>query len=157
MRIYRIWILPMLKKKLILFTFLPAILSLFFVSCDIESGPSSDYKFFDYDLQGTWVTNDSYSSIYSGKLVITYNTITITGYGESQTHTFWGDDAERPFRGFTKRAALLGYSEGGYIFIKDGGLFQEGIPYKIYSDYYSLNRQFLRFSFGGRQEILEKQ
>ena len=144
------------NKKPILFTFLPVILSLFFVSCDFESGSSSDYKFFDYDLQGTWVTNDLYYSRYSGKLVITYNTITITGYGENQTPLL-GNDAERPFRDFTKRAALLGYSEGGRIFIKDSGLFQEGIPYKIYWDNYSLSGQFLRFSFGGRQEILEKQ
>jgi len=154
MRFNKIWIFPMLNKKLIPLTFLPAILSLFLVSCDIESGPPSDYKFFDYDLQGTWVSNDP--GKYSGKLVITYNTITITGYGESQT-SIWGNDTERPFRDFTKRAALLGYSENGHIFIKDGGLFQEGIPYTLYSDNYSLSRQFLRFSFGGRQERLEKQ
>ncbi|MDR1840209.1 MAG: hypothetical protein LBQ93_11585 [Treponema sp.] len=144
------------NKKPIPFTFLPVILSLFLVSCDFEFGLSSDYKFFDYDLQGTWVTNDL-DSRYSGKLVITYNTITITGYGESQTPVFWGNATERPFRYFTKRAALLGYSEGRRIFIKDGGLFQEGIPYTLYWGDYSLNSQFLRFSFGGRQEILEKQ
>ena len=144
------------NKKPIHFTFLPVILSLFFVSCDFESVPSSDYKFFDYDLQGTWVTNDPYSK-YSGKLVITYNTITITGYGENQTPVFWGNDAERPFKDFTKRAALSGYSEDEHIFIKDGGFFQEGIPYKLYWGDYSLSSQFLRFSFGGRHETLEKQ
>jgi len=146
----------MYNKKLIFFIFLFAILSLFFVSCDFESGPLSDHKFFDYDLQGIWVTNDSSNSKYYGKMIITYNTITITGYGETQTLMFEGDDAERPFKDFTKRVALLGYSEDGHIFINDGGLFQEGIPYTLWGDH-SLSKQFLRFSFGGRQETLEKQ
>ena len=113
---------------------------------------------FDYDLQGTWTSNDP-DSRYSGTLAITYDRITITGYGENQTPAQGGNDAERPFRNITKGIALKGYAEEGRIFIEDGGLVQEGIPYSYWYDNPppSYKRvEFLRFTFGGRQETLRK-
>jgi len=114
----------------------------------------NDYRNFAYDLQGTWVSNDP--SIYSGKLIIDNSRITISGYSESQT-PFLEDDNKRPFKGFTKGAALKGYSEDGKIFIEDGGRFQEGIPYSYYKAGSYPQKEFLRFTFNGRQEILQRQ
>jgi len=118
------------------FTSLPVICSLliflcsfFIAACDWEStgGGTGNYKRFDWDLHGTWKTNDP-ESRYTGTLEITYNRITITGYSEIQTPTSGGNDMERPFRGFTKNIALEGYTEEGKIFITDAGIVQEGLP-----------------------------
>jgi len=123
--------------------------TLFFSSCDLESL----LKSFDYNLQGTWESNDG--SVYSGTLVITYGTITITGYLESQTPLL-GDDDERPFKGFIKGIPLEGYSENGKIFIKNvSGNWQNGIPYDYSTANYGLYK-FLGFSFAGREELLQK-
>ena len=130
------------------------------VSCDWEGWESgSGYKSFDYNLQGSWVTNDP-DSIYSGALEITFDRITITGYGESQTVVPWGNDAERPFRTFIKGVALKAYSEEGHIYIENAGIVQAGIPYVYWLNDapYSYERiEFLTFDFGGRQETLRKQ
>ncbi|MDR2554621.1 MAG: hypothetical protein LBC64_04260 [Fibromonadaceae bacterium] len=116
---------------------------------------SSDvgYENFESRLRGTWESNGK-EDIYSGSLYIDYNSITITGYGESQTPQ-QADDARRPFKDFTKGTPLKGYSAEEKIFITDAGILQEGIPY----NYYTTNSQtdeFLRFNFGGRQETLQK-
>ena len=118
---------------------------------------ASNIKGFDLPLQGTWVSNDS--SVYSGTLTITYNRIVITGYNESQTPNA-GDDNKRPFKGFIKGIALKGYSEDGKIFIEDGGILQEGIPYTYWTensppDYTRI--KLLRFTFGGREESLQNE
>ena len=130
----------------------------FIVACDWEV---SGIKNFDYDLRGTWESNDP--SVYSGKLVIDYDRITIIGYDGSQTQNQPGldkDDNKRPFKEFVKGIALKGYSEGGKIFIEDGGLLQEGIPYTYWDDnpppsYKKI--KFLRFNFGGRAETMQSQ
>jgi hypothetical protein len=119
---------------------------LFVVSCDLETG---DYKSFDYNLRGTWVSNDP--SRYSGKLVIGFDTIKITGYNESQTPSF-GNDSERPFKGILKGVFLKGYSEEGRIYIENNG---EGIPYEIKTAG-TQQQKFLYFKFGDRNEILQK-
>jgi hypothetical protein len=143
------------KSKLVL---LFAFCILLFISCDWES-IESDLKTFDYNLQGTWITNNP-DSTYSGRLEITKDRITITGYGESQTQIPWGNDAERPFRAFTKGAALKGYSEEGHFYIEDAGMWQAGIPYIYWDDSPPPDYRkvyFLRFEFGGRTETLRRQ
>ena len=128
------------------------------IACDWEYEPS-DSDVFSRELRGTWHTNDP-DSIYSGTLLIDYDRITIMGYGESQTPVPWGNDAARPFRNFTKGAALKGYSEEGYIYIEDIGILQAGIPYTYWENYQPQdyrNVQFLSFDFGGRRETLRKE
>ncbi|MDR0290879.1 MAG: hypothetical protein LBI06_08090 [Treponema sp.] len=110
---------------------------------------------FDLDLQGTWLSNDP--AIYSGTLIISDDRITINGYSEGQTPPR-GDDNRRPFKGFTKGTALKGYSEEGQIFIEDGGMVQEGIPYIYWDDKLPPDNRkvkFLRFTFGDRFETLQ--
>jgi len=130
-----------------------SLLTIFLItSCysDIAAG-----RRFNAELQGTWVSNDP--AIYSGTLIINYERITIIGYSESQTPPR-GDDNNRPFKGFTKGTALKGYSEEGKIFIEDGGMVQEGIPYIYWDDNFPPDYRkvkFLRFTFGGRVETLE--
>ena len=139
-------------KRRILFLSALAFYALLHGACLFDMGDIEGQNRFEYDLRGTWVSNDP--SVYSGTLEIDYNRITITGYGEAQTPA-QGDDAKRPFRGFTKRTPLSGYSEEGKIFIEDAGFWQIGIPYT----YYTQNRgqeEFLRFDFGGRTETLQK-
>ena len=139
---------------------------LLFILCSMlvacGSGSPEDtgnYSRFDFNIQGTWASNDP-DSRYSGSLAFTYNRITITGYGENQTPVQGGNDEERPFRNITKNIALKGYSEEGHIFIEDGGLVLEGIPYTYWYDNPppDFKRvEFLRFTFGGRQETLRKE
>ena len=140
----------MAERKKNIFLCIPL---LFFVfSCNLDVG---DIKSFDYELQGTWVTNVS-SDTYQGGLYITYDTIKITGYGEDQTPET-GDDDTRPFRDFTKNAAFKGYSEDGKIFIEDSGLLQSGIPYIFYKSAEYPPVEFIRFTFGGKDQILRKE
>jgi len=139
--------------------FLIALCALSIFSCDGKGNTGRhSYKSFDYNLQGTWETNNP-GSRYTGILVITYDKITITGYSEDQTPipAEGGNDMERPFRVFTKNVPLEGYSEEGKIFIKDKGIIQEGLPY-IYdgNDYYK-QIELLHFKFNGRDETLRKQ
>ena len=144
-------------KNLRLHILFIALLPLLFLSTCDWTYLTEDYQRFSRDLQGTWISNDR--SIYSGRLEIGYDRITITGYEENQTPPL-GNDARRPFRGFTKGTALKGYSEEGEIFIQDGGMLQEGIPYIYWDDspppdYKKV--KFLRFTFGDRVETLQSQ
>ena len=130
--------------------------ALLVAACEWE-GLSADSQTFAYDLRGTWVSTDP--SVYSGKLTIEYNRITISGYFEGQTPIPGGDDNRRPFKDFTRGVPLKGYSEEGYIFIQDGGVLQSAIPYTYWEDNSQSGYtrwQFLRFTFGGRQETLVK-
>jgi hypothetical protein len=135
-----------------------SLLAVFIITaCDI-SVDTSPSRSFDFDLQGTWVSNDP--GVYDGKLVITHDRITVTGYGENQTPSPGGDDNKRPFKDITKGIALKGYSEQGKIFIEDGGLLLEGIAYTYWEEspppaYTKL--KFLGFTFGGRVEKLQCQ
>jgi len=133
-----------------------SLLAVFFItSCNWDSG-SNDNKAFAKELRGTWVSNDP--TIYSGTLIISSDRITIIGYGEDQLPPKGGNDNNRPFKGFTKRTALKGYSEEGKIFINDGGMVQEGIPYIYWDDAFPPDYRkvkFLRFTFGDRVETLE--
>jgi hypothetical protein len=153
--------------KLLAIIALTVIIGFSFAACDYEptgGGGTGNYKRFNWDIQGTWTTNDP-ESRYIGTLEITYNRITITGYGETQTPAFGGNDLERPFRNFTKGIALEGYTENveetgeKIILIKDAGTWQEPIPYLYWytnppPDFKTV--EFLRFTFGGRQETLRK-
>ena len=114
---------------------------------------TDDSKSFDKKLRGTWVSNET--GLYAGSLKISYDTITIDGYGEDWT-SLVGDDSRRPFRDFPKRVPLKGYSEDGEIFIEYGGAEQNGIPYR-YTELGSYPKKYklLEFSFGGRKEILQ--
>jgi len=130
--------------------------SLFIFSCNWENKPS-DYKSFAYDLQGTWETHSI--SEYSGTLVISRNTITISGYAPNTFYEWSNGTSHRPFRDFLKDTLLEGYAEEEKIYISDAGTIQAGIPYTYWegplnSDY--TRDQFLRFDFGGRVETLRK-
>jgi len=138
------------KKYTACFAFLAV---LFITSCEWEYEPRV-YQAFNIDLRGTWVSNDP--SVYSGKLIIDYDRITVTGFSEGQTPPR-EDDNKRPFKGFTKGASLKGYSEEGKIFIEDGGFLREGIPFNLYSAGSYSQEKFLSFNFGGRSETLQKQ
>jgi hypothetical protein len=140
----------MIKIRL---AFFPFLFALFIVSCDGVTGTGTPVKSFDGKLQGTWVSNDP-DPLYKGSLVIDFQRITITGYGEGQT-PFLGDENKRPFKGYPKGVALKGYSEEGKIFIENGGQV-EGIPYTYDEDKsYPPKYKLLTFTFGGRLEILE--
>jgi len=156
------------NKKHFIFYFFTFLFSLLIVACDYENtddNGTGNYQRFNWDIQGTWTTNDP-ESRYTGTLEITYNRITITGYGETQTPAL-GNDTERPFRNFTKGIALEGYTEEAeetgekIILIKDAGAWQEGILYTYYEGVRSppdfKKVELLRFTFGGRQETLRKQ
>jgi len=134
--------------------------SLLLFSCNLDTKDKNDTEIFDYNLQGTWKSNDYDNAIYKGRLVIAINRITINGYSEDQTPLL-GNDNNRPFKIFTKGIALNAYSEEGHIYIKDGGTLQTGIPYTYWDDYPSppdyIHKQFLRFTFGDRQETLQKE
>jgi len=122
---------------------------------------------FGNNLQGTWISNER--AIYSGTLIISRDWITIIDFNEKQTplQSEGGDDNKRPFKGFTKETALKGYSEKGKdlnkyseegkIYIEDAGLMQGGIPYTFYKAGKAYEDEFLRFTFGGRDEIMKKQ
>jgi hypothetical protein len=143
-------------KNLKLFTVCLFLISALFISsCDGSlSGASGNSKSFNSNLLGTWETNDPTLYSYSGTLKITYDTITIDGYGEDWLSVV-GDDSKRPFKDFPKRVPLKGYSEGGKIFINYGGSAQ-GIPY-IYNETgtYPSKYKTLEFDFGGRKERLQ--
>ena len=142
------------------------IAALFTAACKWEPTPV-DSDVFHNKLRGTWESNDP--SVYSGKLVIEYNRITISDYLEIQT-PLGGDDNRRPFKGFTRGVPLRGYSEEGditqenflqgFIYIQDGGSLQSPIPYTFWEDPYQYGYtqgQFLRFNFGDRPETLVKE
>jgi hypothetical protein len=110
-----------------------ALVLLIFSGCDWDD---IEVESFDYDLQRTWVSTRTpgYSPVWPfeleerGQLVITYDTITITG-------------SVKPFNaGYTKGIALEGYSEEtssdgdterGTLFIKDKGT-EKDVPYLLW-------------------------
>ncbi|MDR1948422.1 MAG: hypothetical protein LBQ38_03450 [Spirochaetaceae bacterium] len=115
----------------------------------------ADGKLVDLNLHGTWESTDT--SLYSGTLVIGYDTITITGYYESQTIDFW-KDVQRPFKGFAKNVPLPCYTEDKKLFIEMVGGGESILPYTYY---YNTQGKFLRFSFGDstagyREEALKR-
>jgi hypothetical protein len=134
-----------------------ALLAVLFVSA-CGDYPISDSNRFDSKLRGTWIQNEP--GYYIGELEIGFDWIIITGFNEYQTP--WGrNDDERPFKGFTKKVRLNGYSEEGCIYIEDIGEWQEGIPY-TYWESASLPPKFTRdklltFTFGGRKETFRKE
>lgn len=138
-----------------LFAVYTGLLAAFFITACGYINDTETRRYFDSRLQGTWVSNDG-TAVYQGTLTISYNRITVTGYGEGQTPPK-GDDNNRPFKDFTRGTALKGYSKEGRIFIEDGGMVQ-GIPYIYWDDTpppdYS-KVKFLRFTFGSRVETLE--
>jgi hypothetical protein len=138
-------------KTLALCIILPA---LFIISCDGVSS-SDNRKSFDSKLIGMWKSNDP--SVYSGKLIIEYYTITIEGYDESQTPSTPAppDYTKHPFRNITKKVALEGYSEDGKIYIKDGSSFQSFSYDYDEQGTYSNKKKILKFVFGGRTETLD--
>jgi hypothetical protein len=119
--------------------------ALLFVSCDV----SGVYKTNDFNLRGAW--ESTVTDPYSGKLVIGVDTITITGYAESQTQ-WYGDDTKRPFGEFAKGAPLPCYSDDNKLFITTVGG-EKIVPY-LYST--SGQDKFLSFDFGGRAEALKR-
>jgi hypothetical protein len=132
---------------------LPGVLSaaLLLAACDVTGG-NTNKKFVDSKLRGTWESTDA--SLYSGALVIGFDTITINGYGESQTPPIYsgGDDAKRPFRNLAKNAPYPCYTEDGALFIETSGGAQ-GFLF-VYST--SGSERYLRFTFGGRDEALKR-
>jgi hypothetical protein len=128
---------------------LPAALAMLFVSCDINGV----YKTIDYKLHGTWESTNT--SLYSGKLFIGGDTITITGYEEWQTPPKGqgGNDANRPFKEFAKDVPLPCYSENEKLFITTVGG-EKIVPYLYSTD--GQGKKFLSFKFGERPEGLKR-
>jgi hypothetical protein len=147
------------KRFFFLHLALFSLIALCLCCCDTLYSHPENRNTFSNDLRGKWVSNktDEYSVVYSGTLVIDYETITIDGYGEDWLSVV-GDDSKRPFVGFPRGAALKGYSEEGKIFITNYANGQNGIPY-MYSEEgsYPDRKKFLLFDFGGRPEILNYQ
>jgi len=141
-------------KKYKFFAVYTVLLSALLINACDGQGGGTQPKSFTNDLRGTWVSNDT-NAPYSGSLKIDFDTITIGGYGESQTPP-QGDDSKRPFKNFPIGVSLKGYSEEGKIFIEYGGAVKDGIPY-IYSETgTSPNKnKILEFNFGGRPERLQ--
>jgi len=138
------------------FVYIGLFVILFITACG-EIEKKDDIKKFDTNLHGTWVSNDD--SVYSGTLEIDFDRITIKGYCEDQTKQ-GENDSKRPLNNFTKNIPLKGYSEDGKLFIQDSGAFQEGIPYTYWEEspppvYNKI--KFLKFTFGVREEKLQKQ
>ena len=133
------------------------LLTILFITACGDIKETNDIKSFEAKLRGTWGSNDA--SVYSGTLEIDFDRITITGYSEIQASQVGGDDNRRPFKNFTKDIPLKGYSEGGKLFIQDGGVLQEGIPYNYWEgggsspDY--KKTKFLEFTFSDRVEKLQ--
>jgi len=145
-------------KKLYTLKFLilcPILAALIIAACGEYSG-SEPGNSFARDLRGTWESNDP--SVYSGTLVIGYNTITISGYDESQA--IWlpnPNPNQLPFKAFTKGTELSGYAADGTMYILDRGAWQDGIPYAYYTAGSSTNKkEFLLFNFDERDERLQK-
>jgi hypothetical protein len=135
-------------KKNVFFAALAALTLL--ASCTLDSDPNK--KYVDSRLRGTWESTDI--TVYSGRLVIDFDTITITGYAESQTPSLWdgGDDTRRPFRDFAKGYPFTCYTEEGKLFIETVTGVQN-IPYVYRTQ--GLDK-YLLFSFGDRQEGLKR-
>jgi len=127
---------------------------LFAASCGGISGISGVSKTFESKLRGVWVSNDP--NLYSGELIIDFNTITIKGYGEDWL-SIVSDDSKRPFRDYPKNVSFKGYSEDSKIFIEYREAEQNGIPYYYYETSSYPNDKILEFNFGGRREILQYQ
>jgi hypothetical protein len=119
--------------------------------CDVDGGNGNN-KFVDSKLRGTWESTDE--SLYSGALVIGFDAITITGYGNLQTPPIYsgGDDDQRLFRNLAKNAPHPCYTEDGTLFIETVGAVP-GFPY-VYST--SGSDRYLRFPFGEREEVLKR-
>jgi hypothetical protein len=141
-------------KKYKFFAVYTVLLSALFINACEGQGGGTQPKSFNYDLRGTWVSNEQ-NGLYSGTLKIGADTITIDGYGENWL-SLVGDENKRPFKDFPKRVPLKGYSEEGKIFIEYGGTVKDGIPY-IYSETgtYQNKYKLLEFTFGGRPERLQ--
>jgi hypothetical protein len=136
------------KQKWLSALLLALPLAMLVVSCEVNGV----YKIIDFKLHGTWESTDT--SLYSGQLVIGGNTITITGYDESQTPPEWkgGNDAKRPFKEFAKGAPFPCYSEEGKLFITTVGG-EKIVPYFYFT---SNQDKYLSFNFGGRDEALKR-
>jgi len=154
---------------------LAGILAAFFITaCGYETVSSQPTV--STALRGTWKSNDP--SIYDGTLTISISSttqrITIAGYDESQAPwTLNGrDDSKLPFKGFPKNAPLKfrweseeGKIDGtleGILFITVPGKDEESLPFVYFEgytwdtgSYKKITDKFLRFTFGGRDEILE--
>ena len=135
-------------------TLCAALLAAFLAAaCNLDTSGSSG---FDWRLQGTWASANTGSSEYSGRLVITFDRITIFGY--DARNPIWGNE-QQPFRGLIRDRPLPGYSQDGSIFIEDAGQFA-GFPYTHWEIPATLDTprtEVLDFTFGGRRERLIKQ
>ena len=151
-----------MKKLLTICLILTALI---LTTCGDLDHKGSTTKSFDWDLVGTWKSSDT--SVYNGTLEIERTRITISGYSESQTYQLGGtqDDNKRPFKGFTKNTKLEGYTEitssgDNYInfttYIKDAGDWYE-LDCRYYTEGSYPKNEFLRFTFGGREEKLKLQ
>ena len=131
------------------------LLSVFSLStCEFDgSGSTGSSQYFEWDLREVWVSQ--IGSIYQGEIEITYNTIRITGYPETQAQ-FPNNINQLPFRNIPKGVIHKGYSENGRIYIENYA--SDGISYKLdeVGAYYPYTR-ILSFEFGGRTEILQIQ
>jgi hypothetical protein len=149
-------------KKIIACKVLLALAAFLISSCGDWEHDSGDNKHFTYDLRGIWVTSDK-DDRYTGTLEIENNRIRITGFNETQTPVWGGNDKERPFRNFNTGYFLNGYSEvgevkgHGKIFIQYLGEWQDGIPYYYESTGYPDYANLLYFHFDGRRQLMVRQ
>jgi len=100
--------------------------SLLFVNCgDWASTGIGDSQSVQYDLRGTWVRTEAAiwpetpqtTTTEYGKVVLDYNTITITG---PVAH----------LKGFTRNTKLEAYTEENKLYIKDKGAWQNPVTYR---------------------------
>lgn len=135
---------PRLKK--IAFIVLCA---LFIASCSSGNG-SSDSKWVANDLQGEWEQNipafwpEGQTIITEkGTLVITNNTITISGPSVS-------------LKGYTRDIELEAYTEEGKLYIKDRGAWQNPIVYTYWESGGKSPEKMLTLKVDATEETLKK-
>ena len=106
--------------------FIVAMFAFLVSSCDWDFS-SMHSGAFDFNLRGTWVSNNhNILGHTEGKLVITVDTIRIEGFELHRDFPY----ADIPFAGIARRVELTGFSEDNMLFINRPG-FVGGIPYVI--------------------------
>jgi hypothetical protein len=114
-----------MKNSVIRYAFFTALLvsAVAFTGCD--GAAVGDYKTVPSELRGTWecteealwyVPGSYYPTWVKGKLIITYNSVTISG-------------PLQHLENFTRDIAIESYAEDGQLYIKDKGAWQSPIAY----------------------------
>jgi hypothetical protein len=118
-----------------------------FMGCEVDG----DYKSVPYGVRGTWecteaelwyVPGDYYPTWVKGKLIITSNSVTISGPSQH-------------LKNFTRDIAIEAYVEDSQLYIKDKGVWQSPIAYTRWSSTGNSRIAMLTLS-GGDGETLKR-